>query len=423
MSLSYINLLVSITAYNVKYPLFVIPKRIKRTLQNSSNSSSLIFDLTILSENQTRLYYNESLDFSLVNKKITQIVIGNVYRVGLQGYQEKLDGANINITSVDFPQCNDVQIKTINGFYKSPTFYAFRSGSPTNYKLQAHYGSFPVYTTNFIVGGLAPSPIININDIYFYDPSLNPNVLPPVNNNSQNSSNTQTQSNGQTTPKGNGSSSSPTNTNTSVTPTNTNNNASPSNTNANNNSSTTNINSNVSPSNTTPTTTTTNSTTSTTNNASSNTGPSGSTTTNNTSHSNNNTTPSTNNTSSSNNTITNNTSSINSTKNNNNQPISNNTSGGSNTNTPGFSVNTSIINSITNIKIPNAVVYLYEGNIVLTNEKSSQPKLPKDGKLLSTYNSDNDGNLIFPNLQIGSYSVISITSGFYREIICKYILI
>jgi hypothetical protein len=73
---------------------------------------------------------------------------------------------------------------------------------------------------------------------------------------------------------------------------------------------------------------------------------------------------------------------------------------------------------LTNSKIPNAVLYLYEGNIVLTNEKSNQPTLPKDGKLLGTYNSDNNGNLIIPNLQFGSYSLICITQGFYREIKC-----
>ncbi len=501
LSLSYINLFVSITAYNVKYPPFDIPKRIMRSLQNSSNSVNMTFDLRFLSENQTKVYYNNSLDFSLVNRKISQIVIGNVYRVGPQGYQEKLDGVNITITSIDFPQCNNVLIKTVNGLYKSPIFNAFRSGSPTNYKLQAQYEGFSVYHTNFIVGGLAPSPIININDIYFYDPLFNPIIAPPINNSFQNSSITQTPYNGQTNVNSNGVSSSPTNTNTNsnISPTNTNIIVTPSSSNVNNSSSPTNTNSNVSPSNTsynsTPTTqnnitssstssntnpnsgastsstttnntssntspsssTTTNNTSSntspsssnttnnvssntspsnstitnntssntspssstTTNNVSSNTSPSNSTTTNNTSS---NTTPSgsntTSNTSSSNNTNSNISSTSNSTNNNNNLPINNNANGGTNNISPGYSANTSVINSLTNSKIPNAVLYLYEGNIVLTNEKSNQPTLPKDGKLLGTYNSDNNGNLIIPNLQFGSYSLICITQGFYREIKC-----
>ena len=436
-----VNLLIKITAYNITRPPFIVPKRL-RNLQSSNNNSAnftLKFDLSNLTENQTIIVYNSTLDFSLINSNVnlTQIVAGNIYRIGVQGQQEKLNNANITLISNDFPQCKNIIYNSNNGIFKSPALYILKSGLATNYKLQAQFNALTIYSTSLTVGGIAPSPVININGINLYDPSFNSppaqanasstNNTNTTNSSTNNTTNNTTKNTTNSTISNNTTINSSTSNSTASNSTTSNNTAS--NSTANNNTASNNTTSNSSASNSTANNSTaSNSTASnnTANSASVNNSTSSNSSNGGSSNTNNSSLNPANNTNFSSNTTNNNSSTSNTS--NTNANTNNNTNNSGNNNIVQLlttSLSGVILNALDNTFVGGANIYLFTGTVILINQISNIPILPvstSDNTLVNNFTSDINGAYTFTNLNFGTYTAIYQLGNFYREVksIFKY---
>jgi hypothetical protein len=91
-----------------------------------------------------------------------------------------------------------------------------------------------------------------------------------------------------------------------------------------------------------------------------------------------------------------------------------------------ISLSSVIINSIDNTFLPEASVKLYEGNIEIKNENTSQSPAPSfiqlaqdentENKVKATTQSNSNGQFSFNEVKPGSYTIVTEKDGFYREV-------
>jgi hypothetical protein len=85
---------------------------------------------------------------------------------------------------------------------------------------------------------------------------------------------------------------------------------------------------------------------------------------------------------------------------------------------PKVSLSSYLLNALSNERLGNANIYVYSGTLTLPNQNTNNPTLPTTAALLTTKTSG-DGSYQIVNLEVGTYTIIYLTSGYYREIRCK----
>jgi hypothetical protein len=142
----------------------------------NTDISATVIDVSKLKDGDVIQVLDKTLDYSYVGLD-TQIIIGNVVQVIDLQTTSPIQGANVSITPVNFPQCGVNTYQTASdGSFRSDQFYVLNGDIPTEYKVDISYPNFVTYSRTEIVGGIGYQNTIDMGTISLWPINLKENV-------------------------------------------------------------------------------------------------------------------------------------------------------------------------------------------------------------------------------------------------------